>query len=70
MILQVRAIELSGFLTKELNMSIKKTIEFKGTTVINAHITAVMPAIAMGNRIKVSTKWIDRPLPGHSKWRA
>ncbi|MBV7546257.1 hypothetical protein KW849_08105 [Pseudomonas sp. PDM26] len=51
-------------------MSIKKTIEFKGTTVINAHITAVMPAIAMGNRIKVSTKWIDRPLPGHSKWRA
>ncbi|MBV7489855.1 hypothetical protein [Pseudomonas sp. PDM30] len=32
-------------------MSIKKTIEFKGITVVDAHITAVMPAIAMGNRM-------------------
>lgn len=30
-------------------MSLKKTVVFKGITVTDAHITAVMPAIAMGN---------------------
>lgn len=31
-------------------MAIEKTIEFKGITVVDAHITAVMPAISIGNR--------------------
>lgn len=30
-------------------MSVMKTIVFKGLTVVDAHITVVMPALSMGN---------------------